>query len=455
MSRWWIGFVAVLIACVSILLNRATSPSLLEDSDTVGILQGIEKRQSPLSWFGSDWPLENHFYRPISTLTFEADHLLHGSDAAGFGLTNALLACLSVLGAYIAVLCLTRRVGVAFAVSLWFLLANLNVTQRLPWLFWLVPLGLVTCLLPRRRFELAVIAASVAWFAAGEFQREPDLYYRMIGWIPGRTASTMTLFALIAVALHAHAIWVSSRPEPLPETSTDIPATKSSIQTELRPTAALWCSLGSLICLILALGSYEQAVTVPVVMLLTWGCFRLHRFRPALWPVLASFGILIGYVLLRTAILGTEVSRYQDQQFRASSAVFWSWADYALPGLFSFWSNLRAWVGFEGLLLPGPWTLFLGLTGTIVTLIVACKRFRSCPAAQLTLYGWVASSIAFAPMAFLKHFDHYHYLPMALRSLTVVGALWMFAKTWVSAASLPSVQAPQRHDPAPGSLPRR
>ncbi len=444
----------MLLACSAILTQRGTNPSLLDDSDTVGILKGIEERQSPVSWFGTDWPLENHFYRPISTLTFESDRFLHDSNAAGFGLTNALLACLCVIGTYLAALSLTRRTGAAVFAALWFLLANLDVPQRLSWLFWLVPLGLATCLLPKRRFGPALVASLIAWFAATEFHREPDLYYRMIGWIPGRTASTMTVFALLAIALHAYAVWVSSRPSPLPETSTDVPATKSSVQAELRPSAAWWLQSRSLVCLLLALGSYEQAVTVPFIMLLTWGWFRMQRYRPTLWPVLASYGLLVCYVALRMVILGTEVSRYQDQQFRASSSVFWSWTEYALPGLFGFWANLRAWVGFEGLLLPGFWIAFLGLVATVVTLVIACKRFRSCPAAQITLYGWLASSIAFAPMAFLKHFDHYHYLPMALRSLTVVGALWMFAKIWVSAASLPSVQAPRRLHPAPGSLPR-
>ena len=42
-----------------------------EDKDTQAIVTAIAKRGAPMSWFRTDWPLENGFYRPIPTLNFQ------------------------------------------------------------------------------------------------------------------------------------------------------------------------------------------------------------------------------------------------------------------------------------------------------------------------------------------------------------------------------------------------
>src|SRR5687767_2966864 len=91
MKRWGIGLLLVLLSCVPVLLHRESSRYLLEDTDTKVLLQTIRQENAPFSWFVQDWPLRNHFYRPVSTLVFEVDSRIHGDNAAGFGLTNALL----------------------------------------------------------------------------------------------------------------------------------------------------------------------------------------------------------------------------------------------------------------------------------------------------------------------------------------------------------------------------
>src|SRR5947209_6221642 len=73
MKRWGIALLAVILACVPILLSHVTTHQLLQDSDTAFLLKTVRERQAPLSWFTGDWPLGNHFYRPVSTLTFEMD----------------------------------------------------------------------------------------------------------------------------------------------------------------------------------------------------------------------------------------------------------------------------------------------------------------------------------------------------------------------------------------------
>src|SRR5476649_2125700 len=96
--RRWIGaFLAVLLACLPVYLQRATSKDLVLDSDTSVLLATIRERHAPLSWFTGDWPLNNHFYRPVSTLSFELDNWLYGSNGTGYGLTNALICIACVL----------------------------------------------------------------------------------------------------------------------------------------------------------------------------------------------------------------------------------------------------------------------------------------------------------------------------------------------------------------------
>ena len=91
----------------------------------------------------------------------------------------------------------------------------------------------------------------------------------VVSWIPARTASSMTVFALGAMALYARSLRLgsvraSSLPSPL-----DPPATKGSIQSEARATTATWpLFVGSLILFALALGCYEQAVMMPLLVVI-------------------------------------------------------------------------------------------------------------------------------------------------------------------------------------------
>jgi hypothetical protein len=71
----------------------------------------------------------------------------------------------------------------------------------------------------------------------------------------------------------------------------------------------------------------------------------------------------------------------------------------------------------------------------------------------LAATGYSLSCLAFLPMAWLNRFDHYHYWPMAMRSLFVTV---LAIGTWdlvVTALSPPARQAPPRRSAAPGSLP--
>ena len=82
---------------------------MLADTDTIALRAGIIERGNAMSWFWTDWPLANHFYRPISTLTMEWDMWRWGNWAEGFGMTNALLVIFCVWGVFALVLELSGR----------------------------------------------------------------------------------------------------------------------------------------------------------------------------------------------------------------------------------------------------------------------------------------------------------------------------------------------------------
>jgi hypothetical protein len=125
-KRWASAFAVVAFLCALIFAGRAPGPGLLEDTDTATLLRVVQERNSPLSWFLGDWPLENHFYRPVSTLLFEADRAMYGKDAAGYGTTNALLAMACVAALFWFVRELTDRPAFACAAASLFALWHLR-----------------------------------------------------------------------------------------------------------------------------------------------------------------------------------------------------------------------------------------------------------------------------------------------------------------------------------------
>jgi hypothetical protein len=449
-GRWLAGLVVCLLLCIPILAATAASQRLFEDTDTQVLLAAIRERQNPLSWFVGDWPLGNHFYRPISTLFFEMDNALYGDRAWGYGLTNSLLAVGCVLLLFWFVREFTDSPLFATAAAALFAIwtVDWSVFGWLRPILQLLPFAALIVLLPGRRIWPGILLAFVTLYALFEVQGLQPLGFRMIGWIPGRTASVMTFFALISLAAYARYERLFSRRDPAPYDPLEPPATRTTILTG--PPAKwerAWVGV-SILALALALGSYEQAVMLPAALLGVAVSFRLRRFRPR-WGWQAVFwSLLVGYLLLRAAVVPSEVSGYQQQQFRSGPGVALDLADYAFPaasrvylGVLSF---ERSWVL---LVVPLFWATLLGLISNLLAYFALRRKWH------LALTGWALSLIAFLPMAWLKPFDHYHYWPMAMRSIFVVSLFWVLWELFVSAASRPALQAPQRPSPAPGSLP--
>ncbi len=454
MKGWRIGIPLVFLCCLPVLLAHSTSQGLLSDTDTAFLLKVIRERQAPLSWFSGDWPLQNHFYRPLPTLTFELDSRLYGNNAAGYGWTSAILSALCILALFWLLSELFRSPIWAFAGAAIFSLWNTDrgdlLTSPLLW----AAAGLLLVGLYRHslRFGRFVPASLVLIFlaielGAPEVTATKSLEGSTIDWLPGRTATVMTLFALVAMASYMRYESAGRQEEPVePPGSLDVPRNSKASSAPRLP----WAWLG--ICLVGIAGafaSYEQAVMVPAALLGLAVFLRMTGRLPN-WRLHILFWALLGaYLYLRHLVIPPGVSGYQAQQFRHGPGVLSDLGMYVLPNvpqLVFVWTALSE--GILALTTLANSLPILNFISTVATVVESRRNWR------IILTGWALSSLAFLPMAWLKQFGHYHYWPLALRTILILGLARM-AWDLVSIASCPPVlRAPPRPAPAPGSLPR-
>jgi len=448
-KRWMLALAAVVIACIPILWFHATSPLLLKDSDTEELLRVIRARQDPLSWFAGDWPLKNHFYRPVSTLSFELDNYLYRNNAAGYGLTNALLCVICVLLLFWFVRELADNYTFAAGCAVLFALWTISWVGPLPaFLFWIAWVTLaVGAWRHQKRWQAYIPAALLLFLLSDDVYGMRMLSARMIAWLPGRTASVMAVFFLAGLAAYARYERLGAKKTPPPSPGPlDPPATRNTVVATKAKAPWIW-AIASIPCLILALGSYEQAVMMPAALLGVAMTLRFRGYRVR-WGWQAVFwSLLVGYVVLRKAVVPSDPSHYQLQQFRNGPGVFLSIVEFLLP-------FLGGWNGFLGgfaagrliLLTAAPYSFLMWIAQDVNAFIQARRDWTLC------LAGYGLSFVVFLPMAWIKPFDHYYYVPMALRTILIVALLGIAGKMVVTAWSPPERQAPRRPSPAPGSL---
>ncbi|MGV3618936.1 MAG: hypothetical protein ACO1SV_26720 [Fimbriimonas sp.] len=450
MKRWTMALVAALIAALYVFAYRTTGPHLLQDSDTHVAIAKIRERGDPWSWFRGDWPLENHFYRPISTLVFELDNRLYADNAAGYGTTNAILCTLCVLLAFWFFREMTDRPLVATAATIVFAGWHLGPGLLMGTAIQLLLLGALVGGILRHGFRIRRWLPAVLVFLAAQtlLVDAIPLGARTLGWIPGRTATTMTVFCLIALAAYARYERLGARQAPRTLGPLDPPATRN---TEARQAkGGVGWALLSVVATALALGSYEQAVMLPACLLAVACAFRWRGFRVRWGWQAPAWGLLVGYLVLRSAILPTQASGYQNQQLRFGPGVWLSLSDYVLPSLGTIPSLLSMTdMGFTLFLMATPYLAILAFARDFTAIAQARHRHG-----VLALAGWGMAFLAFLPMAWLNHFDHYHYWPLAMRALLVAVLGWIGLELLVTAWSPRGTSAPPRPDPAPGSLPR-
>lgn len=454
MKRWGLSFLAVLASSIFVFCQRWSSASLLTDSDTVAILGGIRARHNPLAWFTGDWPLGNHFYRPISTLFFEFDNAVYGNHPAGYGATNAFLCAACILALFWFLRELTERPALTTAATLLFAAWHTaEFPYYLPALTWLIaPVLLLGFFRHGFRLDRFLPGALIVFFLVVELVARPDRGTFLVDverWLPGRTATSMTLFALLAMAAFVRAIRVSRGPlAPRAPGPLDPPATKSTTSTAAQAANPLPWLLASLVLSAIAYGCYEQAVMLPAAIAVAALTMKLRGYHfKASW-LAPCWGLLVAYLLLRWSVVPHAVSGYQAQQFRTGPGVVLALLRYTCPTAQSLWLVAQTLdVGIGIFSEPGPWIAIFSFVGTLIGL-VAVRRY-----AILAYSSLVLSVVAFLPMAWVKPFAHYDYWPLALRSLFVV---MLFLTTWrliVSALSPRERRAPVRLAPAPGSLP--
>jgi hypothetical protein len=435
---------------------------LRADSDTAVMLDAI-RASGGLSgawrWFVGDWFLENGFYRPITCLSLVLDYTLYGERAWGYRLTNWLLMVVTALGLMWAVRAFARQIGFPFAdalaslSALMFSLQQTGLTSLFRgWSDWWFVVGLLLVVLlvyfaplptspvnggetqtpspstgragvgaapsPRAGragvgaedtqklsckglptkawlWRLALAAGAMLW---GFHRLMGTEYERLIGWVPSRTALLMT--ALSLWSLYCLLIGLQHR---------------------------RWgCLLLALLLYLLALGAYEQAITLLPLLL---GLILYQRGTSGRMGWVAGAGVLGATALivgLRLMLIPLELSRYQHQQLRSSlSGPLWDYFSELIPPVrdWHYWQvalpEPSLWLFKE------PWdhlVMLMAYAGVLVAFYRQWRLFGS-------LLLWQA--ITFLPMTFLHQFEHYHYLPQ-LGETTLDVALLLTAITIIT-----------------------
>ena len=454
MKRWLGALTAVLFACAAVIAFHSRSPRLLQDLDTRVLLSELAARHNPLSWFATDWPLHNHFYRPVTALSFELDRRLF-STASGFGLSASIYCALCILALFWLCRELTDKpafsAGVALLFALWhspFFVAWDQILLAITLLVGVI--GIARHRLEIRYYLPTLLALTfLSTELSGIHLREaPEGFYLgVLAWLPSRTATLTTLFSLVSMASYLRFERLGSPQEPREPSPTDPPTTRTSSQADDLPRPFwIWLPV-SILAAALALGSYEQAAMLPFLLLLTAGALRMKGYAVK-WAYHVPFWLLLfGIVALRTRVLPSGISGYQQQQLRQGWNAGLSALSYLAPATTvapNWWSGLT--LGVAILETKFFYLFFWNVAGNAISYKVAFTKSPLAP------YAWLCSVVAFLPMAFLKPFPHYHYFPMALRAIFIamlVGIAWDFT---IRAASPPSLQAPARLVPAPGSL---
>lgn len=453
MGRFPWPWIAVVLMAIVVATRVSSDQRLLADTDTRVMLVRIEQRSSPLSWFAGDWPLENHFYRPISTLLFELDLRLYGRQAWGFSLTNALLCAGTIIVLFWTLKILFRQNLLPFLATLFFAslheraILPLGVVQGAAVLFAILSLATLPrapCLgrTPRQQLLHVVGAFLLGAYAFSYLTISTPIASFVLGWIPGRTASSATLFLLTAIALFALAYDLRFPDRALPVAGSD---PRARPRVPLRsPRLRAWALAGSYLALALALGCYEQAIVAPLLISLLALTAAPRLTRACALGILGTWAIAGLYLVARFSFVPTAPSDYQLQQFRLSLTPFLALAEYALPSSTSLYLALRAvepsWIF---LLTPLPYRIAYRAVVELYGLGTVLRE----PRLRAALVFLALALIAYAPMAFLKPFGHYHYLPHAFLMTYAALLVALLAQRFTLLLSPRPRPAPPRPDP--------
>lgn len=457
MKRWLPGLIIVLGLAVAVFFSASSNPDLLKDTDTKVLLETIRERKDPMSWLTGDWPLANHFYRPVSTWVFELDNAVYGDSVAGYARTNALLAALCVVLLFWFLRELFDQPWAAGVGTALFAMWHLGwgtgaaIYGLLWWAAGLVWLGALrggrAKLMPCLRASLALI------FLSYVLQPPNDFRGLIVDWIPGRTASSMLVFVLIAMAAYARFERLTAGKAPLPPaTPFDIPSTKGTVVSKVSRWEPPLLIIVTVLAVALALGAYEQAVMLPAALFGIAVIYRTKGRYPHWWTQGLFWGVLISYLGVRYAVVPSDASAYQLQQFRTGSAVVRDLVAVPLP-LIHWWRDVGLALQ-TGVLILLTSPIWIGMALGIANINFYRETWLDKPFRWLILGGLALTFVSYLPMAFLRYFAHYWYWPSAMWTIVAVGFVAVTWKLVVSAIAPLPIPAPARSRPAAGSLPR-
>lgn len=370
--------------------------SSFENLDVRTILARLEQPHQPLTWFTGDWVLGNGFYRPLPSLLYEIDYRLWGRELLHYKWLNGLLSlgCALLLVVWVAEL--SRSRSLALWTGLIFTGWQTGLLQGVPeWLLWggaLVGVGLSWRFSGDRSIALMVgCLMLVLGLELGFIPNLPDLHqasfaYRAMGWIPGRTATLMTLFALFTLWAYCRLCWRGDWG---------------------------WAVL-SLVGFAGALASYEQAIVLPLLMAACGIVIRAKGGRFHWLPIALSLILLELYLWFYLATIPSE-TEYHQQRLRRFYALNTSLLYWLLPPLPEVLVQLDLLVDAPAaILMPAFWQAWLVL-GVYVAVLARVRRNL------LVWLGLFGSMLAYLPLAPVIPLMHYYYLAAAFR------ALWLAA----------------------------
>jgi hypothetical protein len=230
------------------------------------------------------------------------------------------------------------------------------------------------------------LALVVEWGFIGNL---PDIHtqsfaYRAMGWIPGRTATLMTLFALLA-------LW--------------------GAVGYARTGRACWAAL-AIGGFVGAMLSYEQFAALPVLMALAVWAVRPPRALAirAGAVCLACLLLLAPYAAFYQAHIPTQ-TQYHQQRVKRQKTLPMTALTWLVPPAPEAWTQVDlAHTAPFSLLFPRFWLAQVGLVAYLVALRYGLRS-------RFGWLGWLGSLLAYAPAAPLLPLMHYYYLPAALRAL--------------------------------------
>ncbi|MGQ9901677.1 MAG: hypothetical protein ACUVR1_05610 [Fimbriimonadales bacterium] len=364
-----------------------------ENLDTRVILQRLQQPHSVWAWFVGDWVLGNGFYRPLPSALYQVDYWLWGGDLLRWKWTNGLLATAAALALVGFLHTLTGRRSVAFVGGLAFTLWQTGFAPSVPLWVGFGALAAGTVWGYRwgdwRRgavWGAVAFALVVEW---GFLDRLPDIHtqsfaYRAMGWIPGRTATLLTLFALLA-------LW--------------------GVAGYARTRRTHWAVLG-VGGFIGAMLSYEQFFALPLLMALTvWATGVPRALAIRAWGVcLACVLLLAPYAIFYRAHIPTQTQYHQQRIKRVKTLPLMATGWLAPPAL-EAWTQVDLLLSAPlNLLFPRFWFAQMGLVAYLIALRYGLRL-------RYGWVGWLGSLLAYAPAAPLLPLMHYYYLPAALRAL--------------------------------------